>query len=190
MVTEDVTPDTLLGAVRYFADVETSIAFVAALRWPDGVICPACGADKDACYRLSTRALWKCRACKKQFSVKVGTIFEDSPLGLDKWLPAAWLIAHSKNGISSHELGRSLGITQKSAWFVLHRIRLAMQTGSLNEFAGEIEVDETYVGGKATKMHKSIPREEDHGHGGTQQGEGPRDDRAWREDPRTPRFRA
>jgi transposase-like protein len=105
---------------------------------------------------ISTRRLWKCKGCKKQFSVKLGTIFEDSPLGLDKWLPAVWLIANSKNGISSHELGRALGVTQKSAWFMLHRIRLAMQTGTFSKLDGAVEVDETYIGGKARNMHKSV----------------------------------
>ena len=123
MVTEDATPDTLLGAVKYFADVETAIGFVAALRWPDGVICPRCDAT-GVCYRLSTRPLWKCRACKKQFSVKVGSIFEDSPIGLDKWLPAMWMLVNCKNGVSSYEIARDIGVTQKSAWFMLHRLRL------------------------------------------------------------------
>jgi transposase-like protein len=102
---------------------------------------------------LTTRRIWKCKGCKKQYSVKLGTIFEDSPLGLDKWLPAVWLAANTKNGISSHELARSLGVTQKSAWFMLHRIRLAMKTGSLLKLSGEVEADETYVGGKARNMH-------------------------------------
>ncbi|HKN44882.1 MAG TPA: IS1595 family transposase, partial [Propionibacteriaceae bacterium] len=95
---------------------------------------------------------WKCKSCKRQFSIKLGTIFEDSALGLDKWLPAIWLAANSKNGISSHELGRALGITQKSAWFMLQRIRLAMQTGSFEKLSGTVEVDETYIGGKARNM--------------------------------------
>jgi transposase-like protein len=129
-----------------YKDLDVATEFVANLRWPDGPTCPACG-DKGYSY-LTTRRVWKCKACKKQYSVKVGTIFEDSPLGLDKWLPAVWLIANSKNGISSHELGRALGITQKSTWFMLHRIRLAMQTGSFEKFDGEVEVDEAYIGGK------------------------------------------
>src|SRR5439155_5020065 len=128
--------------------------FVAGLRWPDGPMCPRCEGSEHS--YLTTRRLWKCKACKKQYSVKLGTIFEDSPLGLDKWLPAVWLAANSKNGISSHELGRAVGLTQKSAWFVLHRIRLAMQTGSFDKFSGEVEVDETYIGGKARNMHKAV----------------------------------
>jgi transposase-like protein len=149
-------PANLLEAVRYFSDLDVSTDFVAKLRWPNGPICPKCGGDEHSF--LTTRRLWKCKACKKQFSVKVGTIFEDSALGLDKWLPAMWLIANSKNGISSHELGRALGTTQKSAWFMLHRIRLAMQTGSFDKFSGEVEVDETYIGGKARNMHRDERR--------------------------------
>src|ERR1039457_4804171 len=147
-------PQNLIEAIRYFSDLNVCTEYMARLRWPNGPVCPRCGsADKH--YYLTTRRIWKCRACKRQFSVKVGTIFEDSGLGFDKWLPAVWLIANSKNGISSHELARSLGITQKSAWFMLHRIRLAMQTGSFDKFSGEIEVDETFIGGKARNMHKS-----------------------------------
>jgi transposase-like protein len=146
-------PTSLLQAIRYFEDVEVATDFVAKLRWPNGPVCPNCGGVEHS--YLSTRRVWKCKECKKQYSVKVGTIFEDSPLGLDKWLPAVWLVANSKNGISSHELGRSLGVTQKSAWFMLHRIRLAMQTGSFDKLDGEVEVDETFIGGKARNMHKS-----------------------------------
>jgi len=143
-------PNNLVDAIRHFSDPDVATGFVAALRWPDGPVCPRCeGTDHSY---LTTRRVWKCKACKKQFSVKVGTIFEDSPLGLDKWLPAVWLIANSKNGISSHELGRALGVTQKSAWFMLHRIRLAMQTRTFEQLGGEVEVDETFIGGKARNM--------------------------------------
>jgi transposase-like protein len=145
-------PSNLLEAVRYFSDLDVANDFLANLRWPNGAVCPRCGGVEHS--YLTTRRLWKCKGCKKQFSVKLGTIFEDSPLGLDKWLPAVWLIANSKNGISSHELGRALGTTQKSAWFMLHRIRLAMQTGTFQKLSGEVEVDETYIGGKARNMHK------------------------------------
>src|SRR5436189_1884466 len=146
-------PHNLVEAIRYYSDLDVATDYVAKLRWPDGPVCPKCG---DTAYSyISTRRLWKCKANKHQYSVKVGTIFEDSPLGLDKWLPAVWLAANSKNGISSHELGRALGITQKSAWFMLHRIRLAMQTGSFEKFSGTVEVDETYIGGKARNMHKT-----------------------------------
>ena len=147
-------PKTLLEAIGYFADLDVANDFVASLRWSNGPVCPRCFGMEHS--YLSTRRLWKCKACKRQFSVKVGTIFEDSALGLDKWLPAVWLIANSKNGISSHELARSLGITQKSAWFMLHRIRLAMQRGNFGKFDGTVEVDETYIGGKAANMHKHI----------------------------------
>src|SRR4051794_25610241 len=149
-------PTNLLEAVRYFDDLDVCTEFVAQLRWPNGWECPDCG-GRDYSY-LTTRRLWKCKACKKQYSVKVGTIFEDSALGLDKWLPAVWLIANSKNGISSHELARSLGVTQKSSWFMLHRIRLAMQTGSFDKLDGEVEVDETFIGGKARNMHKDVKK--------------------------------
>src|ERR1700735_5468675 len=97
--------------------------------------------------------------CRKQFSAKVGTIFEDSPLGFDKWFPAMWLIVNAKNGISSYEIHRALGVTQKTAWFMLHRIRLAMQAGSIIKLDGEVEVDETYIGGKARNMHAAKRRE-------------------------------
>ena len=110
----NTTPQTLLEAIRYFSDPKVCLDFVASLRWPDGKpTCPRCQFQETSF--LSTRSLWKCKACKKQFSVKVGTIFEDSPLGLDKWLAAIWLIANAKNGVSSWELHRALGITQKTA---------------------------------------------------------------------------
>lgn len=151
---EKELPKTLQQAVKYFSDDLTCINFVASLRWADGVaVCPKCE-NKETSF-LSTRKIWKCKACKKQFSVKVGTIFEDSAIGLDKWLMAIWLIANAKNGISSYELHRALGITQKSAWFVLHRIRTAMSVGSIEKLSGTVEADETYVGGDATKMHKA-----------------------------------
>ncbi len=128
------------------------MAFVAGLRWPGGVTCPRCE-SKEVTF-LKTRRLWKCRGCQKQFSAKVGTIFEDSPIGLEKWLPAMWMIANCKNGISGYELARALGVTQKTAWFMLHRLRLAMQAKSFDKFKGEVEVDETYIGGKVRNMHK------------------------------------
>jgi len=146
-------PTNLLEAIRHFSDLDICTEFVAKLRWPDGPVCPRCESTEYS--YLTTRRVWKCKGCKKQYSVKLGTIFEDSPLGLNKWLPAVWLIANSKNGISSHELGRALGITQKSAWFMLHRIRLAMQTGTFTKLGGTVEVDETFIGGKARNMHKA-----------------------------------
>src|SRR5262245_30175484 len=154
----DSTPDTLLGAIKYFSDVETCIAFVATLRWPNGVICPRCSAGPGSTYRMSTRQLWKCRACKKQFSVKVGSIFEDSPIGLDKWLPAMWMLVNCKNGVSSYEIARDLGITQKSAWFMLHRLRLAIHSKSFDKLSGEVEIDETFIGGRARNMSAAKKR--------------------------------
>src|SRR5207245_2643192 len=122
-------------------------------RWPNGVTCPTCGHASP--HFLPSRRLWECRNRhpRRQFSAKVGTIFEDSPLPLETWFPAVWLIANAKNGISSHELGRALGITQKSAWFVLHRIRLAMRTGTFLKMKGTVEADETFIGGAARMMH-------------------------------------
>src|SRR5918998_4173675 len=146
-------PKTLLEAVRYFADLDVATEFFASLRWPDGPACPRCGLIDEKHYYLKTRRVWKCRGCQKQFSVKVGTIFEDSPIGLDKWLPAMWMVGNCKNGVSSYEIARALGVTQKTAWFMLHRIRLAMQQGSVEKLSGEVEVDETYIGGKARNMH-------------------------------------
>ncbi len=157
-------PQTLIEAIRYFSDPDVCVAFVASLRWPDGPVCPTCGGTEHS--YLTTRRLWKCKNCKRQFSVKVGTIFEDSPIGLDKWLAAIWLIANSKNGISSHELGRAIGLTQKSSWFVLHRVRLAMQTGTFQKLSGEIEIDETFIGGLSRNMHKDARRKNITGTGG------------------------
>ena len=148
----DKQPKTLQEAMIYFADKQNAHDFIVSLRWSDGVICPHCGGSEQ--WFIKTRLIWRCKSCKKQFSVKVGTIFEDSPLGLDKWLCAIWMIANAKNGISSYEIGRGLGMTQKSAWFVLHRIRYAMQQGSLEKLSGDVEADETYIGGKAENMHK------------------------------------
>jgi transposase-like protein len=153
MDTETRLPETLLEAVKFFADQDVSLAFVAKLRWPNGVTCPRCAAGDPSF--LSTRRIWKCKGCKKQFSAKVGTIFEDSPLGLDKWLPALWMVINCKNGISSYEMARALGVTQKSAWFMNHRIRLAVQEGTFEPMSGEVEIDETYIGGAARFMHKS-----------------------------------
>ncbi len=165
METPANAPKTLLEAVRYFSDLDVATEHIARTRWPDGPVCPACGTLDKKHYYLKTRRLWKCRACKKQFSVKVGTIFEDSPIGLDKWLPAMWMLANSKNGVSSHEMARTLGITQKSAWFVLHRLRLAMHRGSFEKLSGEVEADETFIGGKARNMHKKKREEKIRGRG-------------------------
>lgn len=153
MENESNFPKTLQEAILYFADQDTCTTFMAQLRWPDGVTCPHC--EGKAVSYLSTRRTWKCmnKACHKQFSVKVGTLMEDSAIKLDKWLAAIWLIADAKNGISSYEIMRALGITQKSAWFLLHRIRLAMQAGTFEKLSGQVEVDETYIGSLARNMH-------------------------------------
>jgi transposase-like protein len=159
------TPKTLLDAIRYFSDLDVVTQEVAKVRWPDGPVCPACGLVDKKHYYLKTRRVWKCRSCKKQFSVKVGTIFEDSPLGLDKWLPAVWLVGNSKNGISSYELARALGVQQKTAWFMTHRIRLALQQGTFEKLSGEVKADETFIGGKARNMHKKKREEKITGSG-------------------------
>jgi len=151
MKTQTRSPETLTEAILYFADADRALEFVVSLRWPNGTTCPRC--DSKEVGFLKTRRIWKCSTCRRQFSVKVGTIFEDSPLGLDKWLPAMWLIANCKNGVSSYELARSLGVTQKTAWFMLHRIRLAMQTRTFSSMGGDVEVDETFIGGRARFMH-------------------------------------
>lgn len=148
-------PATLTEAVVYFANPDNCIAYLSAKRWPNGVVCPTCG-SKDVGF-IASRRMFQCktRHPKAQFSVKLGTILEDSPLGLDKWLPAVWMIGSNRNGISSWELHRAIGVTQKTAWFMLHRVRLAMQdelTGGM--LGGEVEVDETFIGGKARNMHK------------------------------------
>lgn len=151
-------PKTLQEAITYFADPERAFEYAVKLRFPDGQIyCPRCGAENYSF--IKTRRLWFCYACKKQFTVKVKTIMEDSALGLDKWMVAIWMLANCKNGISSHELARALGITQKSAWFMLQRIRTALKE---RRFGGtklgggpgtEVEADETFVGGRASNMH-------------------------------------
>jgi len=164
---ETTFPQTLQEAVKYFSDLETCNIFMAQIRWPDGVACPYC-AGKAVSY-LSTRRKWKCmnKVCHKQFSVKVGTVMEDSPIGLDKWLAAVWLITNAKNGISSYEIMRALDVTQKTGWFLLHRIRLAMQTGTFEtKMSGQVEVDETYIGGKARNMHRDKRERRIQGTGG------------------------
>jgi transposase-like protein len=150
---EQGTPKTLKEAIIYFADVRIATEFLARFRWPDGKpTCPMCGGQEVSF--LSTRLIWKCKACKKQFSAKTGTVMEDSPIGLDKWLPAIWMVCGCKNGISSYEMGRDLGVSQKSAWFMLHRIRVALKNGSLEKkLSGQVEADETFVGGKISLMN-------------------------------------
>jgi len=149
-------PETLQECIKYFANPDVSLAFIVSKRWPNGVDCPHCE-SKNVSF-ISSRRVWQCKACRKQFSAKVGTIFEDSPIGLDKWFCAFWLIVNAKNGVSSYELHRSLGVTQKTGWFMLHRIRYAMQTGSFMKMGGIVEVDETFIGGKARNMHKAVKK--------------------------------
>src|SRR5271154_815184 len=149
-------PKTLQQAIIHFADPDNCLKYMVSLRWPNGVECPTCG-RKDPVF-LANQRKWQCKSvhAKRQFSAKVGTIFEDSALPLDKWLVAIWMIANCKNGVSSYEVGRALGVTQKSAWFMLHRIRLAMQNRSTVPIGGngsEVEVDETFIGGAARFMH-------------------------------------
>jgi transposase-like protein len=145
-------PETLQEAITYFSDETRALDFMVALRWQNGkVTCPHCQSDKVTF--LATQKRWKCKGCRKQFSAKVGTIFEDSALPLSKWFPAFWLIVNAKNGISSYEIGRSLGVTQKTGWFMLQRIRLAIQNKSIVKMGGTVEVDETWIGGKARNMH-------------------------------------
>lgn len=147
-------PKTLREAILFFADYENCKKAVEAIRWPDGVVkCPTCGSEKVT--YLENQRRWKCyeKHTKAQFSLKVGTIFEDSAIGLEKWLPALWLITTCKNGISSYELARALGVTQKTAWFMLSRLRLALQSEDGGKLGGSVEVDETYIGGKARNMH-------------------------------------
>jgi transposase-like protein len=152
-------PKTLQEAIVYFSDADRAFEFAKKLRWPDGnVVCPRCEKAKNSF--VKTRKLWFCYACKRQFTIKVKTIMEDSPIGLDKWMTAFWLLANAKNGISSHELGRAVGVTQTTAWFMLQRIREVLKKHSFDSSkiggeGNEIEVDETFVGGKVKNMHKA-----------------------------------
>jgi transposase-like protein len=153
----------LIDAIRYFSDPMVCLETVSKAKWANGPECPRCQGKKLSF--LKTRLMWTCLSCRKQFSVKVGTIFEDSAVGLDKWLTAMWLVANCKNGVSSYEIARDLGVTQKTAWFMLHRIRYAMHTGSINKMTGTVEADETFIGGAARNMHADKRRERIHGRG-------------------------
>jgi len=147
-------PKTLQEAIRYFADYDNCKNFLTELRWPDGKVkCPQCGSEKVS--YLANARLWKCYGAheRPKFSLKTGTIMEDSPVSIDKWLTAMWLIVNCKNGISSCEIARDLGVTQKTAWFLDHRIRMALHSGSIEKASGHVEVDETFIGGKARNMH-------------------------------------
>ena len=146
-------PKTLQQAIVYFANPDNCLMYIGVRRWPDGVMCPTCGSNRVKFN--ASRRIWQCSTHhpKRQFTVKVGTIFEDSPLGLDKWMLAVWMVCNCKNGVSSYEIHRAIKVTQKTAWFMNHRIRLALQDGSLGKLAGQVEVDETFIGGKARNMH-------------------------------------
>lgn len=148
-------PKTLQHAVVLFSDPNRALAYATKLRWPDGVTCPRCQSKENRF--VSTRRLWFCKGCKKQFTIKVGTIFEDSAVDIGKWMIAYWMLVNCKNGVSSYELAKAIGVTQKTAWFMLHRLRLAMKTesGSMGgPDGGEVEVDETYVGPTARNLHR------------------------------------
>src|SRR5438876_1193967 len=149
------TPRTLQQAIQHYSDEQVCIDAVAQMRWPSGVpVCPSCG-HKDH-YYLKTQKRWKCKECYKQFTVKLGTVFEDSPISLTKWLPALWMLCNGKNGISSYELARGLGVSQKAAWFMLQRLRLGLHDDFFgSKLGGEVEVDESFIGGKARNMHLS-----------------------------------
>lgn len=170
MMTKQATPKTLQAAIVFFSSPENCLHYMAARRWPNGVICPTCGRT-DVSF-LAKQNKWQCKSAhaKRQFTVKVGTIFEDSPLGLDKWLTAVWMITNCKNGVSSYEIHRAIGVTQKTAWFMVHRIRVAMQTGSFEKKMGDggnpVEVDETFVGGLSRNMHKGVRERRISGTGG------------------------
>jgi transposase-like protein len=169
MNAENRYPKTLMEAVLFFSDLDLAQTHFVQVRWPDGVTCPHCG-SKEVSY-LANQRRWKCKNKhpKQQFSAKAGTIFEDSPLGLDKWLVAVWLEVNAKNSVSSYELHRALGVTQKSAWFMLHRVRLALKSGSFEKFGQDgtpVEADETYIGGLAKNMHLSRRRKTIKGTGG------------------------
>src|SRR5208282_1804209 len=149
-------PKSLQQAILYFADPKNCREYLVARRWPDGVICPRCG-SKNVLF-LEKYNRWHCREKHKapQFTLKTGTIFEDSPLGLDKWLTAMWQIVNCKNGVSSYEIHRAIGVTQKTAWFMDHRIRVALGMSKPDQFTGHVEADETFVGGLARNMHKDV----------------------------------
>lgn len=162
MDTKQSVPETMLEAVRQFADPVAAHDFWVQMRWPDGVACPlACGSVRVA--YMPKRRRWYCNDCKQQFTAKVGTIFEDSPIGFDKWLPAIWLIASNRNGISSYELARALRVTQRTAWFMLHRIRKALENDDLTPFSGTVEVDEAYIGGKWENKPLKVRRQGESG---------------------------
>ena len=131
-------PATLLEAVTFFSDPDRAHQYATMMRWPDGVACPRMGCGSVAVQYIKTRRAWRCKECQRQFTAKVGTVFEDSPIPFTKWMPAIWLLSSDRNGISSYELSRALHVTQRTAWFMLHRIRLAMRDGAA-PLSGEVE---------------------------------------------------
>jgi len=151
-------PGTLLEAVATFADRQVAHDFFVAMRWPNGMACPRPGCGSADVGRIGKRNAWRCRECNRQFTAKVNTVFEDSPIGFDKWLPAMWMLASCRNGVSSCEVARHLSVTQKTAWFMLHRLRLAMRTDTFDKLAGEVEADETYIGSKTRRGIPSAQR--------------------------------
>ena len=147
-------PRTLQEAVLFFADADNALEWAVARRWPDGVSCALCGSTDISFY--TSRKIWRCKDCKKQFSVRVGTIFEDSPIALGKWYMTIWMLMNCKNGVSSYEVHRAIGVTQKTAWFMLHRIRAAVKAKSFDKkLAGIVETDECFIGGLSKNMHES-----------------------------------
>jgi transposase-like protein len=159
------TPTTLKDAIAHFADPDNCVSYMVAKRWPLGVTCPTCG-NSRVVYDAKARR-WQCSShhSKRKFSLKTGTILEDSPLGLDKWLPVIWLVTNCKNGVSSWEIHRAMGVTQKTAWFMLQRARLALQGKKAAKLSGEVEADESFIGGKARFMHAHKRAEKIHGRG-------------------------
>src|SRR3712207_1660385 len=170
MMKQPATPKPLQAAIIFFSNPENCREYMASRRWQNGPVCPTCGRT-DVTF-LAKQNKWQCKSAhaKRQFTVKVGTIFEDSPLGLDKWLTAVWMVTNCKNGVSSYEIHRAIGVTQKTAWFMLHRIRLAMQTGSFEKKMGgdgnPVEADETFIGGLSRNMHRDVRERKITGPGG------------------------
>jgi transposase-like protein len=162
---ESKTPATLREAITYFADLNNCVAYMVSKRWPGGVTCPTCRNTKVTFDSKSYR--WQCSShhAKRKFSLKTGTILEDSPIGLDKWLPVIWLVTNCKNGVSSWEIHRAMGVTQKTAWFMLQRARMALQGKNGGKLSGEVEADESFIGGKARFMHADKRAHKIHGRG-------------------------